>query len=310
MIELLASGAQQILSLPPLRNTTKQIDIPLLPIRNPANNSLDPRDGVLNKQQERDWIESGELDEENIADLWDEAFTMPATDAQYDKHEQSVTTWLQRVPAAKRYPTTSMHMEDLPSPLATKKAGALGSKGRKSREGFGVLSGGGDSVSAATLASLPAKSLTAHLLCKDIQLVVANYNVGPPVMIDRNDNKKDNSGMVRSFTLPQLAASTREFDTPLHERIEDSGLQVTEDGLLLKDPLMSKKFAQTQKHVVRNAMKASAALKKSAAEQMKRAKSAAALAQGLDEASAASSTVHKNKFQSMSSNFILNKNHL
>lgn len=323
MAELLASGAQKILTLPPLRNTTKQVSVPLLPIKNPADNSLDPRGGVLNslenvntntRQQERDWIESGELDEDNIADLWDEAFTMPATEVQYGRTEQPVTTWLQRVPAAKRYPTTMLHMENM-SPPTTKKASTLGSKGGKKsrsgegREGFSALPGGGDSVTHASMTSLPAKSLTALLLCKDIQPLVANYNVGPPVMIDRNDDKTDNT-MTRSFTLPQLVSSTREFDVPLHERIEDSGLEVTEEGLLLKDPLMGKRFAQTQKHVVKNAMKASAALKKSAAEQMKRAKSAAALVHGVELASTGSSTaMHKGKFQSMSSNFIHQKTH-
>lgn len=313
MAELLASGAQQILTLPPLRNTTKQVSVPLLPIKNPSDVSLDPRGGVLDtRQQERDWIESGELDEDNIADLWDEAFTMPATEAHYGQAELPVTSWLQRVPAAKRYPTTMLHMENM-SPPTTKKASTLGSKGRKSRsgegrEGFSALSGGGDSVTNASMASLPAKSLTALLLCKDIQPLAANYNVGPPVMIDRNDDKAENT-MTRSFTLPQLAASTREFDVPLHERIEDSGLEVTEEGLLLKDPLMGKKFAQTQKVVVKNTMKASAALKKSTAEQMKRAKSAAALAHGVEVASTSSSKMPKGKFQSMSSNFIHQNNH-
>jgi len=321
MAELLASGAQQLLTLPPLRNTTKQVSVPLLPIRNPTDISLDPRGGVLNylentstKQQERDWIESGELDEDNIADLWDEAFTMPATDGQYGQSEQPITTWLKRVPAAKRYPTTVLHMENM-SPPTAKKADTLGSKGGKKsrsgegREGFSTLPDGGDSVTHASKASLPAKSLTALLLCKDIHPLVANYNVGPPVMIDRNDDRTENA-MTRSFTLPQLASSTREFDVPLHERIEDSGLEVTEEGLLLKDPLMGKKFAQTQKHVVKNAMKASAALKKSTAEQMKRAKSAAALVHGVEQASTGSSvTMHKGKFQSMSSNFIHQKNH-
>ncbi len=76
--DLLESGAQQLLTLPPLRNLTKQVNVPLLNIQHPSENTIDPRDGVMHRQQERDWIESGELDEENINDLWDEAFTMPA----------------------------------------------------------------------------------------------------------------------------------------------------------------------------------------------------------------------------------------
>lgn len=321
MMDLLASGAQQILTLPPLRNTTRQVEVPLLPIKHASENSLDPRGGVLHttKQQERDWIESGDLGEEHIASLWDEAFSMPPSASQYGMSEVPVTTWLQRVPAAKRYPTTVLHMEDTPTYSPAKKS-LLGSKSKKglheSREGFAVHAEGDGSVSVsvASMLSLPPKTLTAKLLCQDIHQLTANYNVGPPVMIDRGNDRSAERNldmpMQRSGTLPQLSFSltpNRELHTPLHERVEDSGLKVTEEGLLLKDPLMGKKFAQTQKQVVKNALKQSAALKKTAELQMKKAKSEAAIAHGIDPLYAMSVKIRKDKVHSMSSNLIHHK---
>ena len=321
MAELLASGAQQILTLPPLRNTTKQVDVPLLPLKHPSETTLDPRGGVLhtNKQLERDWIESGDLNEENIASLWDEAFTMPPTETQYGVSETPVTSWLQRVPAAKRYPTNDRHMKDAPTYSPAKKFNTLGSKGKKgvneSREGFSAYAEGGGSGSVASTHSLPAKTLTAKLLCKDVLQISTNYNVGPPVMLDSGNEppvkRSVDLSMQRSGTLPQLSFSltaNRELQTPLHERVEDSGLKVTEEGLLLKDPLMGKKFAQTQKVVVKNALKQSAAQKKTAELQMTKARSEAALAHGIDPQFALSGKVRKDK-HSMSSDLIHQKAH-
>ncbi len=321
MAELLASGAQQILTLPPLRNTTKQVDVPLLPLKHPSETTLDPRGGMLHtsKQQERDWIESGDLDEENIASLWDEAFTMPPLETQYGASETPVTTWLQRVPAAKRYPTNDRHMEDAPTFSPSKKLNTLGSKGKRglheSREGFNAYAEGGRGGSVVSTHSLPAKTLTAKLLCKDVLQLSTNYNVGPPVMLDSGNEtpvkRSQDLTKQRSGTLPQLSFSltaNRELQTPLHERVEDSGLKVTEEGLLLKDPLMGKKFAQTQKVVVKNAIKQSAALKKTAELQMTKAKSEAALAHGIDPTFALSVKVRKDK-HSMSSDLIHQKNH-
>lgn len=323
MVELLASGAQQILTLPPLRNTTRQVEVPLLALRHPSEATLDPRGGVMHtsKQMERDWIESGELDEENIASLWDEAFTMPPAEAQYSTSELPVTTWLQRVPAAKRYPTSILHMEDAPVYSPAKKSNTLGSKGRKglgeSREGFSAYAESGGSV--GSMHSLPAKTLTAKLLCKDVRQLTSNYNVGPPVMLD-SANIEPSAPVQRSLdltaqrsgTLPQLSFTltpNRELQTPLHERVEDSGLKVTEEGLLLKDPLMGKKFSQTQKIVVKNAIKESAALKKTAELQMKKAKSEAALAHGIDPSFALSTKIIRKDKHSMSSDFIHQKKH-
>jgi hypothetical protein len=46
-------------------------------------------------------------------------------------------------------------------------------------------------------------------------------------------------------------------------------LEVTEDGLVLKDPLLGKKFAAQRKLLVANATKAAAALRKATIEQQR-----------------------------------------
>lgn len=240
------------------------------------------------------------------------------------QEHQPITTWLRRVPAAKRFPDSTYYLDDLPPQPVKKTTTSPGSRMKRSgleesRESFDSpyrAGASGEYDSSVSLHSLPQKTLTAKLLCKDIHKVQVNYAVGPPVTLEKPPERRGSFEMQRSLTLPVLSSlgPGRGFEVPLHERIEDSGLEVTEDGLLLKDPLMGKKFAQTQKHVVKNAMKASAALQKSADEQIRRARSAAALAHGLDQPSSDMSRKHpptskNNKFHSLSSSMISHSKH-
>jgi hypothetical protein len=126
---------------------------------------------------------------------------------------------------------------------------------------------------------------------KDIRPVDASaaFLVGPPVVIHDKvtpadvSDAHDANNMHRSVTLPHIPSaskfeksSTNHSSGVLPLNNEYTGLEVTEEGLVLKDPLLGKKFTAQRKMLVAHATKAAAALKRASLE-MQRSKSGSAL---------------------------------
>lgn len=290
---LLSAGAEQLAVLPAVRTTgarnPRASHIPALFIEEHPEQvaaSPDPLTGGvastgMSRLEERNWIENGELDEEMIHDLWDEAFSSVQSDSMFGtvhRHEgnqhNSLTAWLKPVPEAKRHPTSNAHLEGMSpkKPPAAKKR--TPQKGNTSPQ-----AGDYTTEATATGTALP-RNLTAALLCEPVKYEDASskFFVAPPVSLER---AREGMGMGtaeearrRSLTLPAIgsaarnkgtaAAPSRDFGAQLGVNKDTSGLEVTEEGLVLRDPLMGKKFAQQRKAIVAQAMKASAALKRSA----------------------------------------------
>jgi hypothetical protein len=140
-------------------------------------------------------------------------------------------------------------------------------------------------------AVVSSKSLTAALLTKDIRPVDASaaFFVGPPVVIHNKaptayePGAHNDDTMQRSVTLPHIPSASK-FDKSSTNHSSGmlpldnvyTGLEVTEEGLVLKDPLLGKKFSAQRKMLVAQATKAAAALKRASME-MQRSKSGSAL---------------------------------
>jgi hypothetical protein len=253
----------------------------------------------LLRERARDWIENGDLDEDAVHQLWDEAFStqLPSgshSHSQLDGHHHAHAaapiggaSWLKKIAPAKRFPTPLGYLEGAP-PQSPPKAASHRRRGRTASTDSRPQTGDVNAVDTAAL----SRSLTAALLMKDIRPVDASaaFFVGPPVVIHSKVPTAEEPGshdvdtMRRSVTLPHIpSASKLDKSSTDHSNggmlpLDNAytGLEVTEEGLVLKDPLLGKKFSAQRKVLVAQATKAAAALKRASLE-MQRSKSGSAL---------------------------------
>lgn len=345
MHSLLSTGAEQLAALPAVHTSCARLrNIPALTIDPPEQAAAPP--GLrgtlsamnLSRQEERDWIENAEMDEEMIHELWDEAFSSVQSESMFgsahphgqahghcqgrghgEQHNDNpLTAWLKPVPEAKRYPTTLSHLEHTsPKPMPKPHRRKQTNKGDSS-----PLAGDYITEAALNAPSVP-RTLTAALLCEPVKYIdgSAKFYVAPPVSIERAPERREGTAEEnkRTFTLPAIAttrnstttinkSTAHDFTEVLGADQNTSGLQVTEDGLVLKDPLMGKKFNQQRKALVANATKASAALRRSASagEGVHKSASTNVLSQSAEQSHAATGSAmsKKNNKHSLSSSAV------
>ena len=278
-LSLLSDGAKvlQSFSSIPASVPVLSVEVPQLSIQTEQLSApLSPHTASVQRQQQRDWIESGELQEHDIHRLWDEAFASHPSGLQIDSPEKPVTTWLKKVAPAKRYPTSTLYMEGAPLYARTSAAAVEKKKMSPAVRLVAQLATSTDSF----VSTEKPRDITSELLLKDIRQVDSSleYRVCPPVSIPvslQEGGEKNSTGMRHSVTLPHIPSASKLSErsvsypnTPSHlsqsqEQLgmgaEYSGLELTEEGMVLKDPLMGKKFVQQRKALVAGAMKAAAA---------------------------------------------------
>jgi hypothetical protein len=276
--------------------------VPLLPLQATAFNgiadSMDPDNSYsarASRQAARDFIENDPLDEDDVHRLWDEAFTHPSALASTQgstyadglhvgSPDRPVAAWLRRVAPAKRYPTATEHLVGITI------VGQTEHKYKKTlraprKESPNSRPQTGDTHTHDAFAPALKRSVTTELLVRDIKPInqSASNVIGPPILMHDKTSDAALQEMRRSLTLPHIAGASK-FDRfeasagdpfePLNEM--PAGLEVTEDGLVLKDPLLAKKFTAQRKALVANATKAAAALRR-ASNELERAKSSAVM---------------------------------
>jgi hypothetical protein len=277
---------------------TAAAGVPLLSLQNAAGHAADQDDTYsarASRQAARDFIENGPLDEDDVHRLWDEAFTHPSALASTQgstyadglhvgSPERPVAAWLRRVAPAKRYPTATEHLVGITI------VGQTEHKYKKTlraprKESPNSRPQTGDTHTHDAFAPTLKRSVTTELLVRDIRPInqSASNVIGPPILMHDKSSDAALQEMRRSLTLPHIAsaskldrseASVGDPFEPLNEM--PAGLEVTEDGLVLKDPLLAKKFAAQRKALVANATKAAAALRR-ASNELERAKTSTAM---------------------------------
>ncbi|KAJ1413915.1 hypothetical protein B484DRAFT_454972, partial [Ochromonadaceae sp. CCMP2298] len=105
----------------PPPSTHSPTHVPPLNLASPVAVSGLGWDSQSSRQRERDFIEGGELDEDQVQALWDRAFHSGVRDL--DRHKE--VPWLKPVPAARRFPPNSVELVAAHVLAAATKANAL-----------------------------------------------------------------------------------------------------------------------------------------------------------------------------------------